>query len=646
MKKGKLVKSGKKGWKIESSEFKKGFMPIMGDFGFSGDMDGKEVEFDNSGGAVKLVHIDGKDFRKRESKPPMQKGNQSQPVNKENNFSSKKSNPNLARAPYNFVPLNEQVVPSNGKVDHSVFEGYSGYIDLILTIKQPLFLRGEGEYFFRNGNKPVIPGSSLRGLVSHLVNIVSYSKLQPDEHFENKTLYRRSNLTDDGDAFKAGFLRRKSNKSYEICKAEYIQIRDNQLKNKSFAYQFSSNGCIFSTGPFGKRGSTVWQFTSQNNADSIPLGKDVVKSYISDDLRAEEAPDIIKSLNKGVVVDRSEKSMGGRVSVPSFGFPVFYRTNKNGKVESFGHAKYHRVPYSKSIADHVIQKNTSDHDFTNSLFGNTGQATKVFFEDAYPHGEIRYECDEPRLPKILASPKPTSYQHYLEQPNGINTGQKQQKKWSDDDTPIRGFKNYWHRKSSSNSDHKHSWVESGQKSKSHPDPIQPISPGSKFKGRIRFENLTQEELGALLFVLDLPQGCCHKLGMGKPLGLGSVQIIPRLTIINRKDRYAKLFDTNGKWHLSETHEHEMRPFKDAFASYIGKNTNQNNVTGSETYWANNERMQALKEMLTFEHDTIDDWLDRTRYMEIQHSKNGNEFKNRPVLPKPSEVVQKNLYRKT
>lgn len=64
--------------------------------------------------------------------------------------------------------------------------------------------------------------------------------------------------------------------------------------------------------------------------------------------------------------------------------------------------------------------------------------------------------------------------------------------------------------------------------------IKPIKRNIKFKSRIRFENLTKEELGALLFVLDLPENHYHKIGMGKPLGLGSIEIKPSLFIVDRK----------------------------------------------------------------------------------------------------------------
>ena len=38
-----------------------------------------------------------------------------------------------------------------------------------------------------------------------------------------------------------------------------------------------------------------------------------------------------------------------------------------------------------------------------------------------------------------------------------------------------------------------------------------------------------------------------------------------------------------------------------------------------------------------EFTNLNDWNERTRYMEIEHPQNNNEFKKRKVLPIPDEV---------
>ncbi|MFE1412237.1 TIGR03986 family CRISPR-associated RAMP protein [Streptomyces sp. NPDC058746] len=51
-----------------------------------------------------------------------------------------------------------------------------------------------------------------------------------------------------------------------------------------------------------------------------------------------------------------------------------------------------------------------------------------------------------------------------------------------------------------------------------------IPPGSAFTFTIGVTNLTTTELGALLWLLRLPEGHHHRLGYGKPLGFGSVRL--------------------------------------------------------------------------------------------------------------------------
>ena len=82
-----------------------------------------------------------------------------------------------ARAPYNFVPLNNVVVGSNGSSDFSKFDGQSGYIDIQIKSESPLFIRGSNKLFVNKDNLPYIPGSSLRGMIKNLVNITSYGKI-------------------------------------------------------------------------------------------------------------------------------------------------------------------------------------------------------------------------------------------------------------------------------------------------------------------------------------------------------------------------------------------------------------------------------------------------------------------------------------
>ncbi|MEC4685198.1 MAG: RAMP superfamily CRISPR-associated protein [Nitrospirota bacterium] len=71
--------------------------------------------------------------------------------------------------------------------------------------------------------------------------------------------------------------------------------------------------------------------------------------------------------------------------------------------------------------------------------------------------------------------------------------------------------------------------------------IEVVPEASEFEFEIQYNSLTDKELGLLLQSIELENDLGHKLGMGKPLGLGSCEMrIIRLKELNSKDRYSSL----------------------------------------------------------------------------------------------------------
>ncbi len=74
--------------------------------------------------------------------------------------------------------------------------------------------------------------------------------------------------------------------------------------------------------------------------------------------------------------------------------------------------------------------------------------------------------------------------------------------------------------------------------------ITPLDKGNVFYSTVDFENLTEEELSLLIYTLVLEDGVCHKIGMGKPAGLGSIKIeIERITFLD----FLKRFEQQEEW---------------------------------------------------------------------------------------------------
>lgn len=289
------------------------------------------------------------------------------------------------------------------------------------------------------------------------------------------------------------------------------------------------------------------------------------------------------------------------------------------------------IHYKYAIVDHIPDKlkEVGKEDVAEAIFGKISKecsfASRVFFEDAFlePGQDEVYLFKQPRTPKILSNPKPTTFQHYLEQ--DPNSSPQNLNHWNTQGTNIRGHKLYWHR-NVSDSDWQFKGNEKIKNTKLLTD-IKPVKPHVKFHFRIRFENLSEVELGAILFALELPEGCYHKLGMGKPLGLGSVKITPTLFLVDRESRYQGLFEGDG-WRLAMK-QVEIRKFKDAFENYILKN-----IRNEEKSLWELDRMKQLKTMLDWNNTKLKGWLKETDYMNI------DEFKNRSVLPRPQEVLEK------
>ncbi len=429
-------------------------------------------------------------------------------------------------------------------------------------------------------------------------------------------------------------------------------------------------GYVVASGEFGSK-HMHWIINKENNT-SINIAEKVKQEYKNDALRQDDA-DLFKKLKK----------------LPN-GIPCFYITNTKGEIISFGHTGMFRLAFNKSIKEHIPQnlvkvghtvnrerlgwirdegipeeiieklkkfvedelaeeefekkldailqtskkevifkkiilKHIRKSDIPEAIFGNeTLFAGRVFFEDALCMDNPKNVLMGTKTPKILSNPKPTTFQHYLVQ----NSDNKKELYHYSDKVSIRGNKLYWHKSAEVNK-----WAETNpnnlKNSSTQYTQINPVKKGTRFSGKIRFENLSDVELGALLFSLDLQSGCFHKIGMGKPLGLGSIKITPKLFISDRKNRYEKLFsECNNTIEASD--ETTIDKLKKSFEEYI---LEQINETSASKLWET-ERLKELSTMLDYNKGNELEKSDKISYMSIAAP---NKFKERHVLPLPTQV---------
>lgn len=139
-----------------------------------------------------------------------------------------------AEAPYNFVPLLAEMVPGEiGEADAAAYSEHvrsqgknTGYLDLTITAKTPLFIGGNGESFFAPTGTPMIPGSTMRGMVKNIFKIVTAGAMRSGEDVQKRHLYSR------GMAAKGSFGAYYSNRMIEM---KSVTNKDGKTEQKAFS---------------------------------------------------------------------------------------------------------------------------------------------------------------------------------------------------------------------------------------------------------------------------------------------------------------------------------------------------------------------------------------------------------------------------
>lgn len=652
-----------------------------------------------------------------------------------------------ALAPYNFVPLPERVVtlPMKDLPDQGIHGKYrdkdgekdrlSGYLDCELTTASPLYVRAgitpqyfrlgkdakdQPEFFYmRNADEPVIPGSSLRGMLRSLVEIASFSKVSSVSNklvFDKRPVYRAvGDITSHGESYRKTLMRDEGEKHYTPLMHGGYMVR---TKTNDWKIQPAKNigGTTFARIRIDERlfeqlrkvqgCQTAFEIFIETSAyDYVEVKGGFLHTKTARVLRADPSPAkglrfatlarsgwmfskkteavVYEPDDKAPLLDLNDeqidayreqlskeaKKLLGENGVLVHGHPVFYVLDEKGKVFFFGHCRMLRLPYPRSPFDCVPEslRRNEELDLAEAIFGYTkhfenGQthayAGRVSVSDATLLPEqtgLWLAPNRTVTPKILSGPKPTTFQHYLVQtrPNKFQIGRTRDGRpkyeirlfdyasRSPDETVIRGHKLYWHKNNVALRDFQETEQIKSDGDSQHTK-MQPLRPGVKFRFKVRFENLSEAELGALLWVLQIANDQRYrlKLGMGKPLGLGAVKVNAALHLIDRRDRYAKLFGSD-KWHEGASEdETQRRDAVAAFQRFVLEALNEKAARQIEEL----DRIKALLHMLSWPGPNPE----LTRYMEIERpdpsAKRGkrNEYDGRPVLPTTAQVLEQTI----
>lgn len=673
-----------------------------------------------------------------------------------------------AFAPYNFIPLPEKAVPAEVvseqqrvveldpqpseaqylvRHDQYFADRHTGTITCTLKTETPLYVRcgltadefkrslleveqqqqsneartaptkNKPDFFASPGQRAVIPGSSLRGMIRSLIEIVSHSKIAL---VTRKHLFFRSvDKTNLGEHYRkrmtnqirAGFLRLQRDggvieetKFYKIpitileqhIRQRYTSYRRTKLPNERYQYQTiwvkPRNNHKIAEMSLSQRQGDGWLPATLVITGDVPGKK---HEYVL----IHQVPSQVFPLENEQLQRFHDEDQLSQWQTQAFprqpglrerkgqlanGDPVFFVVDpyKPQHVSFFGRAGMFRLPYTHSPYDlipvhlHTGGADAPSVDMAEAMFGFvrqeandepnqiTSYASRLRFSDAklvnqqLPDSDL---WDTEITPPILASPKPTTFQHYLTQDA---TELKSLRHYGDDrnGTTIRGYKQYWH--------HGHFGAADRHDPNASTDSTQstrmrPVKSGVAFQFQIAFENLSDVELGALIYVLELAASPNHrlKLGMGKPFGFGSIAINYQIATTNRQARYSQLFNgSQNNWLRAERDwiDQDVSAKHQAFCAYILQHSGEQEHGFSE--FNQIPRIQQLLAMLEWDTARFGQteprpWAEVVRYLEIERDANKkwvvgervraydetvNEYRLRPVLPTPLRVINRPL----
>jgi CRISPR-associated protein (TIGR03986 family) len=500
----------------------------------------------------------------------------------------------MITAPYNFVPLNKDVFfpPWANKVSHDIpFEdAESGEIDITITAKSPIFVRDHEnkeefcQYHDGKNKHYYIPGSSVKGMVRNVLEIMSFSKLNEELFTDNtyavrdlsssKNFYMKQMNQIDNTTY-CGWLKKVDNgymiedcgipgriSHKEIDKAlgidfssnfngENFDASDNVQKTSKYKYSFvgkkintvSVGDKYFSqtNKKYDKREFYKYDANGSNSGKLVLTGQPTPRENTGKkgDGKGFEFLffDIQDELNvdKKVFEDFKFAYFDERDTEPKESkdweywkkklydgdkVPVFFQ--KNGKkVLHFGLSYLYKLPYEHSVKDGIFKYNSHKDKRLDLTQSIFGTVDKNNKQSL--KGRVQFSHF-----KAIKDINPLPIRsEILGTPRAsyypIYVKQKNTdfKTFMDSDFEIAGRKRYPIHKNIPDEDE----IEYNPDSKVSTH-FTPLKDGVLFSGKLRYHNLKRCELGALISALTFHNtpDAFHNIGMAKSLGYGKVSI--------------------------------------------------------------------------------------------------------------------------
>ena len=470
--------------------------------------------------------------------------------------------------PYNFVSIDRKKIKQENieETYKDKEELHTGYLDCVLVAKTPLAIPDlpEGEesggeskhdFFSINGNdqkNPMIPGSSLRGMIRSVYETITescLSTMKPDTHLFSRAGAEKKEI------YKPGILKEKDGewKLYTVEKIYKIPDKNAYKKGKKIKVKVKQSyrteienevRCLVaddntkfrmgdSVEPEIESGMYVSKLSLVNESDQYV--------YVGEAFSNKKFERVFKIGEE--INDLRENAVKTAMQLLEETLKVYRNTaiNKMYPDEHTGYADYEYAKKEKKVIPIWYQKkkvpcqNRKKLCSACNLFGMAREEAvggRVRITDARAKGEVKWQKNV-KL-KTLATPR-YSYWPFYAKTNSF----KYPTDYESPEVEIRGRKYYWHiPEAAHNKDiYRDLMQEKDINQNMQSGYFDLADTGSEFEFRIYYNEITTVQLDELKWTLCLGENrlngnSCHKLGRGKPLGLGSVKVC----IINQTER--------------------------------------------------------------------------------------------------------------
>lgn len=514
----------------------------------------------------------------------------------------------MITAPFNFVPLSDRVFfpPWAEKISHDIpFEdGQSGMIDITITAKSPIFIRdGEDEKEFCNYNgRYFIPGSSVKGMVRNILEIMSFGKMsQVDDDtyavrdLSNRELYMsrmkpqktfcgwlrqsetnpgkyiiedcghpgRIRLDKIGDTLYSTFYEHYDEKDDKTKTAEFkYELFSNETLPTKFRHKKNENGKEIYLPGDDKKGTIVFTGQPSKRKEGKKASGKIYEFIFFESIGELEVSDEVFSRFKSAYFDgrktepkeSADWAFWKRKLAQGEKVPVFFQKNGN-QLAHFGLSYLYKLPYKHGIHD-AIRSVSPLHfderlDLAQSIFGFVNEKTKTALKGRVQFSHFPAESQSPAKCKksittVLGTPRASYYPVYIKQNHDNGSQIVDDGRYNtlmDDNAQVAGWKRYpLHAGKPSppakNPEEK-TTVTFRPLGRYDGDTFQEVT----FRGKLRYHNLLPVELGAILSALTFHghDAMYHSIGMAKPYGFGKVKI-QVIMDGNRQAEYMRLFE--------------------------------------------------------------------------------------------------------